>query len=165
MSGNSHADGFVDGEPTGQKRAVQSKAVHVYARGAALCVEPFRGAPEEIVLDIALAEDGRFDWANKVSIKLDTAEQMRLIAVFSRQLGSAAFVHGKGAGQKRLVIEQQGDKFYVNFSTHKGYALPVDSLDAGVLILVLATSICERFPKLSSADVISIVRMSVKHIS
>jgi len=141
-----------------------SKGVHVYAKSAALSVEPYRGDPSSIVWDIAPANDGRYDWSKKVSIKLDTGEQMRVIAVLSGVVNEAVFIHGKGDGAKRLSIEAQQGSYYVQFSAHKGYALPVGALDAGVVVLALATAICERFPKLSSADVLSVVRMSLRDL-
>jgi hypothetical protein len=113
-------------------------------------------------LDIAAASNGGYDWSTKVSIKLDTAEQMRIIAVLSGVVDDAVFIHGKGTSAKRLSIESQNGSFYVQFASHKGYALPVNALDAGVVVLALATAICERFPKLSSADVLSVVRMSLQ---
>ena len=111
-----------------------------------------------VEMAIAIAKPSKqYDWANKVSIRLSVVEMMVFYAVLRGSLPSAEFVHRHAGEHKVFSIEEQGSAFYVQFQTHKGYALKVGGMFGADLGLYVFKQILRHHADVPAATVLQAI--------
>ena len=133
----------------------------VFGGKAGLSVEAAnRKAGDEpaLMVEMAIAKPSKqYDWANKVSIRLSVVEMMVFYAVLRGSLPSAEFVHRHAGEHKVFSIEEQGSAFYVQFQTHKGYALKVGGMFGADLGLYVFKQILRHHADVPAATVLQAI--------